>query len=463
MPSLRSVLTFVSSGLLLALGATRLPGAAPIAADAPPTFGSTVGVCARFSAGQSLDDLPILLDLGVKWVRDTEAWRLVEPNPGQYALSDAVRRRLAFYREHDIGVVFGLWYGNATAYGEEDRFNAAAYGRYAAWVARQLESARVRYVLEVWNEPHNFDLGPKLGGNWDGAPPSPWLDQYMKMLRAAVREVKAVVPGARIIASEGPPVCHYWYAEAGLPAELDGGTFHHYAHKPTPGPEVLHYGPGERGAKPFDVVDESRSFRSMATRFEALYAGILGHKPLIMVTEAGCGLGKKVFVGGPITEEIAAAFLVREFINNAAVGIEATLWFASKDVTDGPWGLIANDGTKRQTYFAMREMTRRLGNSRLVRQIAGIDDTTQGPQAYLFEGPLGHQVVVWQIGEPVSVAIETGSADPLRVSTVVGERVEPYARDAITPTLEVGLSPLYVSGVDADVALLPCHEDLSSQ
>lgn len=53
---------------------------------------------------------------------------------------------------------------------------AQAFGRYAGATARLLRESGVHFVLEIWNEPHNFVLGKQRGGPWHGGPPCPWLD-----------------------------------------------------------------------------------------------------------------------------------------------------------------------------------------------------------------------------------------------------------------------------------------------
>ena len=125
-------------------------------------FGDSVGLNVKFSQGQPMSELPLLKQLGVKWVRDSVDWPVMEPEAGKYAdFPPAFRERLIYYRENGIGVVFGLWYANAKAYpntpdNPHHSVDAVAYGHYAAAMARALRASGVRFVLEVWNEPHNF-------------------------------------------------------------------------------------------------------------------------------------------------------------------------------------------------------------------------------------------------------------------------------------------------------------------
>jgi hypothetical protein len=88
-----------------------------------------------------------------------------------------------------------------------------------------LSEWEVEFVFEVLNEPHNFVLRRMFGGEWHGQPPCPWLDHYMKMLHAAVREVKAFDPDIKVLSDEDCTIIHYRFLEAGLPRILTVSHF----------------------------------------------------------------------------------------------------------------------------------------------------------------------------------------------------------------------------------------------
>ena len=91
---------------------------APCIALAQPAkpFGAMLGLQVKFAQGQPLTDLPSLEELGVRWVRDVVPWPEIEPAAGRYAaLSPKLKQRLAYYRQHDIGVVALLTLSNPTA------------------------------------------------------------------------------------------------------------------------------------------------------------------------------------------------------------------------------------------------------------------------------------------------------------------------------------------------------------
>src|SRR5207245_1932450 len=147
---------------------------APCIALAQPAkpFGAMLGLQVKFAQGQPLTDLPSLEELGVRWVRDVVPWTEIEPTAGRYvAFSPKLKQRLAYYRQHDIGVVALLTLSNPTAYpatadNRARDFDLPAFGRYAAAVAQLLRNEGVRFVIELGNEPHNSGLAKRLGGQW---------------------------------------------------------------------------------------------------------------------------------------------------------------------------------------------------------------------------------------------------------------------------------------------------------
>ena len=425
------------------------------------TFGDCIGLGTHFDQGESMTHLEGLVDLGVRWVRDYESWPAVELKPGTYKFSPRFQERLAFYKNHGIGVCYGLWYGNVKSY-PDDPYNAEAYGRYAAAVARMLKEAGVQFVLEIWNEPHNFFLRSYFGGKWNAAPPSPWVDHYVQMVHAAIEGAKSLDPKVKLLIDEDVWVAHYWFLEKGLPRKLDGVAIHPYVQGSSPGPEVTSFGPDFGGHQPFIVVDEDRSYSSAIRRLREQYTKKLGYRPEIWVTEWGYRLpviGSEIQHEVP-TEDMAAAFLQRLYIISVANGARCVMWHVSQDIGDGPYGLWRNDQTKRLTYDAFKEMSRQLGDLCLIKQVAGANHSATGVQAFLFKGPKGYKLVAWNIEGPQKVTLASRTTLPMRITDKFGK---PAESESCGRAVEFGLdgpmiiqlsrSPLYVTGVGGDVAV----------
>ena len=443
-----ALLLFVEAGV----------GAAPPKMSTSRPLGDMVGLNVKFSQGQPMSDLPELKDLGVRWVRDGVSWADFEPLPGQYpaAFTGDFAKRLAYYKANHIGVVFLLAYQNSNAYPDtpaapHNSYNAEAYGRYAAAVAVRLQASGVRFVLEIWNEPHNT-LAPAFGGTWNGKPPSLWVDQYLKMADAAVTDVKAVDPKIVLLDCDDMWIVHYWFLAKGLPAALDGFAFHPYAALP----ERAAVDQNTDWIKPFMVVDADASFLSAVRRLREAGRQKLGHTPQMWVTEWGWETGGKS-PAGPLTEDTIAAYLARAFILADAAGVQGMCWFSAEDSVDGPMGLESNAGVKRRQYQSFKTLTQQLGAWTLVRQITGQVHQTSGIQAYLFRGPGSFKVAAWSVDGPAGVSLQNTGGKPLQVVDDLGRLLPPVLSKNGRAALTLGPGPLYITGVSANVTVGPTH------
>lgn len=421
-------------------------------------FRELLGLGVKFAQGEPVANLANLKELRVNWVRDTVLWPAVEPVRGEYkAFAPEFRSRLDFYRTNNIGLVFLLAFGNSLAYppgpnNPNGPVDPGAFARYAVEVARQLKASGVRFVLEIWNEPHNFVLRPLVGGEWNGKPPSPWVDQYVRIVRETVRQVKAFDAGIRLLSDDDMWVLHYWFLEAGLPAELDGFAFHPYVNESAAGPEVTAVTSTTEWTRPFTVVDADRSFVSAVRRLREQGLAKLGRQPQLWVTEWGWTMGQKTPYG-PVTEDMLAGLLPRAFIVAEAAGIEGLCWFSSQDSVDGPIGLIANDGRKRKSYFAFKTMAEQLGDFEYLSQRLGANHPSTGVQAHLFRNGARHKLALWSI-EPTPRLLVLPDAMP-EVSAVdaLGRDVPLESTPNFARGLRFSSAPIYLSGIVPDAVL----------
>jgi len=425
-------------------------------APLPIKFGETVGLVVHFNQGETLNHLADLKNLGVKWVRDEESWGGVEKQKGKYTWPTKRKKRLKFYKENDIGVIFALTYAaNKNVY-PDDPYNPKGFGAYAVAAARLHKEAGVDVVLEIFNEPHNFGLMKKYGGKWYGSADCPWIDHYIKMANEAIKQTKAYDSKIKLITDEDVWTNHYWYLAGNLDKRLDGFAIHPYTfHGHTPGPEKAHFGQGTEGwMKGWTIIDGDRSMRSLMRRLRAEYLEKIGRPMEMYITEWGHPVGGKGYKKGEkMTEDDIAAYLPRAYMSGVAAGARVVCWHVSQDMGDGPMGLIRNDQTKRKSYYALKTMVEQLGEYRMIKQLSGMENTTKGVQAYLFEGDAGYKLVAWNIDGPVEVFFESASSAPLRVynnfDKPVGFR---FAKDG-PPILSLGKAPIYIEGIGKDCSL----------
>jgi len=456
LPTARRRLLFApfaaAAGRLLAAPATgEVAPQAACRAPARRRFGEMLGLGVKFAQGQPERDLELLLDLRVRWIRDAVHWGQIEPVRDRLGdFTPAFRRQLDFYRRHDIGVVALLTLQNARAYQGATPASAhdpAAFGRFARHVAALLRAAGVRFVLEIGNEPHSASLAKALGGAWNGRPPSPWVDHYVRMVHAAVDAVKGWDASIRLLSDDDMWVLHYWFLKAGLPRALDGFAVHPY----TPGPpERAAVDHDTEWTRPFTVVDPDRSFTSAVRRLREQGRAALACTPEIWLTEWGWA------VGGPevrhaVPEATAAAYLPRAFVLAAAAGVEVLCWFSAHDAVDGPMGLLMQGGARRATYQAFHTMSAQLHDHVLVRHAAGASTPSAGLQAYVFEGPRGARLVAWSVdGRERRLPWRTGAATAPGVDTLG----RPLALlDDPQPAVAIAAAPLYLDldAADADI------------
>jgi len=366
--------------------------------QAAPRFGDTLCLNMKFSQGQPLSDLSMLKLLGVRWVRDSIPWFDIETAPGEFQpFPPDLQTRLDYYRANDIGLVMLLAYENKRAYPDpaDKPINSASpenYGRYAAEMARRLKAHGVRFVIELWNEPHN-SLLKNFGGNWNAAPPSPWVDHYLAMVDNATRQIKLVDPAIKVLSDDDMWVIHYHFLERGLTRQIDGFGVHPYTGGGVP--ELTAVAHDTDWTRPYMVVDEDRSFSSAMRRLFAFGQEKLGKRPEIWLTEWGWGVGEKS-AQGPVSEEAVADYLPRAFILAAAAGAEATCWFSARDSVDGPMGLTDNQDNKRKAYKAFETLNASLGKARFVCPLPAGEGAMATTHRYLFSDEGGPIVASWQ-------------------------------------------------------------------
>ncbi len=329
------------------------------------------GMClqVKFNQGQPLKDLEMVKALGVKWVRESLPWASLEKKKGVYEpFPDNFKKRLDFYKANDVGVIFVLAYDNWAAYpNSPDNIAASvdpvAFAKYAEYIAREFKKYGVRFVIELWNEPHGkgHKLRDKFGGNWNGKPPSPWLDHYVLMVNEAVKRIKAFDSSVKVISDDDMWVLHYHFLEKGLNKELDGFAVHPYNGGGPPEMTAAKY--NSDWTRPYQVVDMDQSFESAVRRLKAQALKKMGKTPTIWSTEWGWRVGEKAWSGGAMSEEIIAAYLPRAYILAESAGVESTCWFSSQDRGDGAFGLKTNDGRLRPAYHAYIKLSQTLAKT----------------------------------------------------------------------------------------------------
>ncbi|MGE5787965.1 MAG: hypothetical protein ACM3ZE_25450, partial [Myxococcales bacterium] len=410
-------------------------------------FREALGVSTKFAQGQSQSDLEMLTDLGVRWARDTVDWSVMEPKPGEIAeFPSAFRERLEFYKAHDIGVIYLLGYDAFNAYKATDTnpaaaFDPVAFGNYAVEAAKRLRKAGVRFVLEMWNEPHNMVLRPVLGGQWNGAPPSPWVDHYLRMVKEAVARVKAYDKTIPLITNDDMWVIHYWFLEAGLPNDLDGFAFHPYVQGV---PERTAIESNTDWMSPFVGVDNDCSFGSAVRRLREQGQKKLGRTPGMWITEWGWPVDQATANGTVFSEDTVAAWLPRAFVLAEAAGAETLCWFSTQDNVDGPMGLTTNSGEKRKSYRTFKTLSDTLGDFFYKGQVVGSDHRSSGTQAFAFWRDSYTKLVVWSVEPSLEWLKLEGQIQSAKITDAYGQAVTPVKNATGAAFVPIGAAAVYL-------------------
>ena len=159
--------------------------------------GFHVGACTHFSQGKGIVEMNLesLERAGIGSIRDEVGWGSVEREKGQLAMPERFDTYVRRAAEKDLEVLLILDYSNRFYDdGDRPRSDEAIEGfcRYAEFVVRHF-GKDVR-LYEIWNE---WDIGIGLPAPYrkGGSP-----EDYVKLLRAVYRRIKAASPDVTVMA-----------------------------------------------------------------------------------------------------------------------------------------------------------------------------------------------------------------------------------------------------------------------
>ncbi|MFA6961226.1 MAG: cellulase family glycosylhydrolase [Opitutaceae bacterium] len=350
-----------------------------LAADSQPILNDHMGVATHFShktgwmnPWDASRHIPMIAEMGVGWIRDEIVWRDVEPVRGEYRISENTREWIELAHANGLKVI-ACFADHNPIY--EDAWDAEAYARAAAWLAKELDG-RIQ-AIEVLNEPFgsvSFTGGPPHN-NWTGLDPdrslSPWLARYVKLLNTAAVAIKAANPRMKVIGLGGTTPQNYRQLAMGISIDVDGITDHPYSFRSPP--EVIPHRdiPSYVEKVGFAVADSDGSFAS----FVGMYREELKkqHGPAqLWFTESGWstfreGEKKRTFLYSGVNEAAQARYSQRRFMEALALGVTVNIQYDFLDDsghTGGDFeaerffGLVRADGSPKPAYHAVQSVAR---------------------------------------------------------------------------------------------------------
>jgi hypothetical protein len=368
---------------------------------------------------------PKVAAAGVTSVRLFPEWRTLEPTKGTWRWDDADALVKAAGENHleITGILMGSPPGAKAvhAFPMDDLdgwsgYVSAAVGRY---------DKQVR-CWEVWNEGN--------GGFNDGHHTT---SDYARLAVATYEAARKANPKARVglsVASFDAPYLDQAIramAKAGKPSSFDYLCVHPY--------EIADGLANADGEIPFlwmsrltrDMLKESAPDRSDAE---------------LRITEVGRRVEKRK--GRVVTEADAADGLAKIYVMALAQGIAGVQWFEAQDPAgeEQGFGLLARDGSPRDSYRALKALTALLGPAPAYRGWLAPGKGGRG-YGFVFQGKAGPVLVAWM---PKGLADSTASfpAD-VEVSDARGGAARTLKANE---PLELTDAPVFVAGLPAELA-----------
>jgi hypothetical protein len=267
-----------------------------------------------------------------------------------------------------------LAYGNP-AYA--DHYDTDAYAKAAGWLSRQVVNDV--QAIEILNEPNNFGFRDTYGGQWNGnesnGSVSPYLQKYVQILNAAAKEIKLANPRITVIGLGTPAPASFRMIALGLARQVDGLTDHPYGGQL---PELIPYAgtPYFLQRDGIATADANGTLASQVSMFRA-QARKWGATEKLWHTEWGYETGQPKPDKPRISEQTQAVYILRRLLESEAIGVEHTFIYDFKD--DGEtFGLVKNDRSPKQSYFAVQRITGLL---------AGMGTVSSAKQAWIENDP----------------------------------------------------------------------------
>ncbi|WZL79746.1 chitobiase/beta-hexosaminidase C-terminal domain-containing protein [Eubacteriales bacterium mix99] len=400
-----------------------------------------VGACTHFnqSKGDPDKNFPIAAQAGIKWIRDEMSWSAAETTKGQVKVlpewDEYIDTAIASCLEPLLILDYGNdLYGGGGPITDEA---IAGYSNYCAVIAKHFEG-RIKY-FEIWNE---WNGGMGTDGKLTAK-------QYSKMMVAASKAIKEVVPDAYIVGGCTAGADISWLQQMidypGAYEAVDAVSLHPYVYPSSP----------ESGNVMGSIEQANQIF------------GDHPAKP-IWITEIGWPTHTGI---SGVSEATSGAYAVRLYTWALANPdkVEHIFWYdlqndgIDETYNENNFGLIRSFLPKdpvpwsaKENYAALSAFTSKVSDTDFVRKC----DLGDGVYAYLFKKKNNGQdiLILWSNGTAKNVGITLGDR-PLQLSDMFGNSRNAATVDG-TLTITLTDQPIYLEGTFAD-SLAPADSAFS--
>jgi hypothetical protein len=312
---------------VLAAAAAFFPAAMAAKSLPGPAIPNGFGVNIHFTGLPR--DLKMIAEAGFKFVRMDLVWARVEQVRGEYDFKNSGYDALTLGCEKlGIRVLYILDYSNKLY--ETDRSVRTEAGRQA--FANFAAAAAKRYagkgiLWEIWNEPNIRQF-------WS---PQPGVDDYCKLVEAAVPTLRRADPNAVVLAGATSQIPLEWLESCfknGLLNWIDALSVHPYRSQP-----------------PETVIGDYARLRELIAR----YAPASKEIPIV---SGEWGYSNINWDKSLLTDQQQADYLVRIFLINSYQKIPVSIWYDWKNDGTDPFerehhfGAVGHDLTPKAAYQA---------------------------------------------------------------------------------------------------------------
>lgn len=380
----------------------------------------------------SAENLDLIKNLGLTWVRRGFIWEAVEKEKGVYDFSkyDPLMNEC---KKRGLKVVGAIAFSNKLYGGHaKDEPGRSGYAKFAAALAEHYKDYDI--VWEIWNEPNTMTFWGKHGKK--GNSPE-YAAEYLGLVKATVPEMKKANPKCRIL---GGSVSNMWtesykwmdYVFEGgiLKTGIDGWSVHPYGLK---SPEDY--------LEAYDIMR-----KSMAKH------GGPADIPVVN-TERGFPLGKvEGYAGGEAEKalEYQAWHVVRQYLIDQLCDVNVTIWYE--------W--MGSDKEGFSLYKPDRQLPVNTACKTLIEQLRGytidkrVDLGNPRDFAVRFTNPSGaEKIVVWTSPppmqptdktEPHTVKVPMKTSGAVEVTDIYGKAGNATASGGFVEITATG-APQYLS------------------
>jgi polysaccharide biosynthesis protein PslG len=350
------------------------------------------GVNIHFTTGHE-KDLDMIAAAGLKFIRMDFVWHDIERTKGIYDWS-AYDELTSNLKKRGLRALYILDYSNPLyenvvdskdpLTGESRRGIAApchtesveAFARWAAAAATRYKGNGI--IWELWNEPNiTFWM------------PAPDVAQYLKLVFATCKAVRAADPGAVIIGpatSQVPLPFIESFLSSGIMQHIDAVSVHPYRDYSKP---------------PETASEDYTKIRELIDRYSA------GGKSKIPVISSEWGYASAT---KGISVSVQASFIVRMQLANLLYGIPLSIWYDWKNDGKDPGNFEHNCGTvtfdlePKPAYEAVKTMNSELKDYALLKRIELNSDKDY---VLVFRNKEGRfKLSAWTLGQPHTVNLE---------------------------------------------------------